>query len=333
MPEGELTLKELLGGDAVGARLQSTIRSAVGHAQALAGFNPLDLQPITTEAQRALASVLDVSLGDILESAWATAGKLREAADPARHKPDETVIVPMVEHTVRSKQEPVLEFTCDGRPVFSLSLSIELVLRLAGVVLRVRGGRIRDIASGTCSASAALSVAGVKLIERSTREIMLPMRVHLGRGIGIPELRRRTMKQTPPDPTWTEVPMSRRLVAGLLDVAIVLLTLGVLTGALLLPPDQVIVTGILLWWATQLLPVVAGATPGMLMMGLRLTDEAGGTIAVPGLLFRAIMLLAAVVTFRFRPDASGLLPHDRISKTRVVNELANEPVEASQRKA
>ena len=273
MSEAVLTVKELLGGDEIGARLQSTIRTAVGRAQSLAMSGPLDLHPIANEAQRALASVLDISLGDILASAWATAGKLREAADPARHKPDETVLVPMLEHTVRSKQEPVLEFTCDGRKVFTLSVTVELVLRLMGVVLCVRGGRIREIASGTCSASATLSVAGVELAERTTPEIMLPMRVHLGSGIPIPKLQRRA-NETPLASQRPEVPTSRRIVAGLLDVATVLMILGILTAALLLPSDQIIAMGILLWWTTQLLPIVVGGDAWNVADGLAI-DRSG----------------------------------------------------------
>ena len=317
MPEAGLTLKELFGGDELGSTLQPSIRSAVGRAQSLAGLNPVDLHPLADEAQRALASALDIRLGDILTSAWSTASKLREAADPARHKPDETVVVPMFEHTVRSTQEPVVEFIYNGRQVFSLSVTIELVLRLAGVVLRVRAGRVREIVSGTCTASATLSVAGVKLAERTTREIGLPVRVKLGSGN--PILAARQPRTNQMLLTSRVDLMSRRIAAGLLDVAAVMLILGALTAASLLRPDEVLVTGILLWWMTQLLPIVIGATPGMLAMGLRLTDSNGGAVTLRELMFRPVMLLATIVTFRFR-HSEGLLWHDRVSGTRVTND-------------
>jgi uncharacterized RDD family membrane protein YckC len=321
MSEADLTLNELLGGDEIRAKLRTAMRAAVGSAQVAALLSPQDLRPIMDEAQQALTSALNVTLNDILASAWSTVGKLREAADPGRHKPDETVVVPLIEHTVRSKQEPVLEFTYNGATVFTLSFTVELMLRLTGVVLRVRGGRIRDIASGTCSAAAALSLAGVKLIERTTREIMLPVRIHLGSGIPIIGPQRQSL-QTPATLELPAAAVSLRVVAGILDVVIAMLILAPVSAALLLPLEQIIPIGILLWWITQLLPIVIDATPGMLMVGLRLTGPSGTSISMTQMMFRTTMLLATIITLRLRPDSQGLFMHDRVTDSRVVNEEA-----------
>jgi hypothetical protein len=128
------------------------------------------------EAQRALDSLLDIGLGDILGAARVTVGKLREPADPERDNPQETGPVPRLELTVCSKQWPVLDFTYSGHRTFSLSVAIEPVLRPAGMVLRVQDRPFRKTVSGTCSAAATLSVAGVKLVQPTAREIILPMR-------------------------------------------------------------------------------------------------------------------------------------------------------------
>ena len=112
--------------------------------------------------------------------------------------------------------------------------------------------------------------------------------------------------------------LSWRIVAGLLDWITVLLLLSALTAWLLVPPGQVVVTGILLWWITQLLPLATGATPGMLVMGLRLVDQRGGAISLKALLFRAVLLIATIASLRFRPDARGLLMQDRVTGSRVV---------------
>jgi hypothetical protein len=191
MPEGSLTLKELLWGEEIADRLNAILPTAIGSSGSLAAVTRSELRPVMDEAQRALGSMLDISLGDILTSAWVTSGKLREAADPARHKPDEIIRVPLLEHTIRSKQEPVLEFTLNGHRAFSVKFTIELELRLAGVVLRVWDSRIHEIVSGSCNAVARLSVAEAKLAERTTREIMLPARIHLGSGTPIPVPQRR----------------------------------------------------------------------------------------------------------------------------------------------
>lgn len=124
---------------------------------------------------------------------------------------------------------------------------------------------------------------------------------------------------TSPEPVRpTPAPLPLRIAAGLFDMAAALLVLAALTGASLILPEQAIVTGILLWWMTQLLPLAAAATPGMLLTGLRLTDQSGGRLSLQALLFRTLMLIVTVVTFRFRPDQAGLLMHDRLSRSRVV---------------
>jgi hypothetical protein len=51
---------------------------------------------------------------------------------------------------------------------------------------------------------------------------------------------------------------------------------------------------------------------------LRLTDAGGDRITLQPLLIRTLMLIVTLVTFRFHPDAAGLLPHDRASNSRVV---------------
>ena len=94
-------------------------------------------------------------------------------------------MVPLDQHTISWKQEPALDFTCDGVKVYSLRFAVELELHLSPGVLRVRDGRIREIISGTCDADGKLSVANFKLAERKTPRIALSS-VQLGPGIRIP---------------------------------------------------------------------------------------------------------------------------------------------------
>jgi serine/threonine protein kinase len=124
-----------------------------------------------------------------------------------------------------------------------------------------------------------------------------------------------TVRPVPPAPL--AAPLSRRIAAGLLDVATVLLFLAALTAELVVSLEEVPLIGVLLWWITQLLPLVAGATPGMLVMGLRLTDQRGSGITLGALVLRTVMLIATI-TLRFRPDSQGLFMHDRVSRSRVV---------------
>ncbi len=117
----------------------------------------------------------------------------------------------------------------------------------------------------------------------------------------------------------SSVPLSVRLFTGLFDVAVTLALLAMAAASVdmdetLLAPD-----GVLLWLATQLLPRAIGATPGMLTMRLRLMSMSGKPITLVTVLLRTMVLPVTLLGFRFRPDRNGLLLHDRISDSRIVD--------------
>ena len=68
----------------------------------------------------------------------------------------------------------------------SLEFTITLALKLEGVVLKVRGGKIREISAGRCRGKGTLECAGVALLQKETDAYDLPGRVSLGEGIDIP---------------------------------------------------------------------------------------------------------------------------------------------------
>ena len=132
-----------------------------------------------------------------------------------------------------------------------------------------------------------------------------------------------------PPPT---APAPLRFVAGLLDIVIAMLALAALTAEFRLSLGLVIATGVLLWFSTQFLATATRATPGMLMMGLRVTDERGDAVAVKARLLRLLMLPAGILTLRLRPDANGLFVHDRATGSRVVCKLRTSVREAVNRR-
>jgi uncharacterized RDD family membrane protein YckC len=117
---------------------------------------------------------------------------------------------------------------------------------------------------------------------------------------------------------WIAAPQALRIVAGLLDAAAVVTALAATTAVSLIRPDQVVVTGILLWWLTQLLPLASGTTPGMLLTDLCVIEGNGAKAGLRALLVRALMLILMLATFQYRANAAGLLLHDRLSRSRVV---------------
>jgi uncharacterized RDD family membrane protein YckC len=108
------------------------------------------------------------------------------------------------------------------------------------------------------------------------------------------------------------------MAAGLIDIAIAILLLAALVSRQPIQSEQLPITGVVLWWITQLLPLITKATPGMLLIGLRLTDQSGGRAKPLALLLRPVMLILAALTCRLRLASDGRFMHDRVIGIRMV---------------
>ena len=192
MAEAGLTLRELLWGTDVSTGIASTVGFAIEKAGALKAVAGAPVQAIVDEAAQALSEALDISLGELLAKAWVDSRRILEAANPDLHAPDETVLVPLAEHSIHSQHKPTLEFTVNGEAVCSIEFVVDLSLELQEVVLHIRGGRIRKLVGGSCHAQAALLCEGVELVRRETRDLSLPMSVDLGEGVSVPTHRHAT---------------------------------------------------------------------------------------------------------------------------------------------
>jgi serine/threonine protein kinase len=115
---------------------------------------------------------------------------------------------------------------------------------------------------------------------------------------------------------------SPRLVTGLLDIVAAMWLLVLLRSAFALQEQNALTSGVLLWGLLQQLPWLIGATPGMLVTRLRVTGENGDKPDLTTMLLRTIYLLQTLITFRYRTDEDGLMPHDRSSNSRVVRRKA-----------
>jgi hypothetical protein len=165
-----------IGGDLAG------VRTAVADAPGLAW------QEVADSLGERIEEALQVPLADVLCGAWGKYQELRRLADPASCDPAETVLLPLVDHRIVSKHDPVIEIKLDETVIGRLRFELQLSLRLKGVTLMVRGGRILAIKAGSCAGDASLNCGGATIAERHTPEFALPGRVGLGDGIAIPPL-------------------------------------------------------------------------------------------------------------------------------------------------
>lgn len=172
IPDSAATLEQ--------AGLMATIKGRVARIPGLSW--PLVAREVGAKVNEAL----DVNLAGIIFSAWKKYQRLQEYRDPAKHPPDETILVPLAEHTIESVHRPHVDIMVNEASIGRFEFEIRLALRLEGVILTVRGGKIRAIGAGRCRAEGSLKCAGVTVVERQTGNFELPSAIDLGDGVDIP---------------------------------------------------------------------------------------------------------------------------------------------------
>lgn len=149
---------------------------------------------VKEEMSAKIGEVLDVGFDEVLVSAWKKVQGLQEYADPEKHPPEETLLVPLAKHSIQSAHRPHVDLKIKNVLIGSVQLEVQLALKLEGVVLRVQAGRIHDLRAGACQASGSLkcqlkSKVGTKellSLERATPKFQLVGAISLGDGFAIP---------------------------------------------------------------------------------------------------------------------------------------------------
>lgn len=133
-----------------------------------------------------LCDALDIEIGDILVWGWR---KQREIA-AYRNKENPPGVfyeVPLVEHTLTSKHSPGLKPVIDGitLPKVNLKFDIIMKLKIDGVILFIRDGKIMRASAGTCTGKGSIEYSGVTILEKKTGPFTLPGSLSFRQGIPI----------------------------------------------------------------------------------------------------------------------------------------------------
>jgi hypothetical protein len=184
---GTLTLGNVLfaGGQSLAAQLGGGLdRSGEGQEikAVLVNAAPgLPLGALLNGVAGAVQEMLDVPVTDVLLSAWNRARDLRNALQTTQESPNATVLVPLLAHTVTSEHRPYVEVKQGEVPIARLVFPLRLELRVEGVVLRVRQGRITEILGGTIKVKATLQFGDFVIFDRTLAPIAVPGSLSLER--------------------------------------------------------------------------------------------------------------------------------------------------------
>jgi hypothetical protein len=123
-----------------------------------------------------------VHLINLLAGAWNKSRQLNKYLDAGKYPPGDPVYVELLEHTITSTQRPSLELIVGGQVRAEVPFEIDLKLTLQGVVLKIDGGRIREIRSASVKGKGNIKIGGAELFEKEIGPLFLPGVVDLGEG-------------------------------------------------------------------------------------------------------------------------------------------------------
>jgi hypothetical protein len=119
----------------------------------------------------------ETGLYDIIANAWRENEEFGEFSDPEQHPPDETILVPLADHTIRSEHHPYLEIMLDQKVLGRIDVKIELTLNAKGFILEINRGELQSVQTGTLNGEGRVFCEGIQLLRRDTGEVQLPGKI------------------------------------------------------------------------------------------------------------------------------------------------------------
>lgn len=200
----DLTLNNLFFGKATDEAGEAAEPILDGEGESLAALKgelkqqlpKVSFKAVEKEIAAKIGEVLDLGFSEVLLSGWKKYQGFQAYADPAQHPPEETILVPLAEHTIQSSHSPRVDVMIKNVLIGSIALEVQLSLALEGVVLKIQAGKILDIRAGTCQAAGSLqatltSKVGNKellSLDKQTPKLQLAGAIQLGDGVAIPRL-------------------------------------------------------------------------------------------------------------------------------------------------
>lgn len=139
---------------------------------------------LRSEARR-WPELLQVDLMAIIAGAWNRHQDLQKYADRSRYAPGETIQVALTEHSIRSQHHPHIDILIDNVKQGELRFDVDLTLKVKGLMLRIRDGRIRSMQLAECQAGGEVKLEGFRIARQKTRAIAIEPEIDFGKGIPI----------------------------------------------------------------------------------------------------------------------------------------------------
>lgn len=132
-----------------------------------------------------IEDILNVDMVDIMTMAWSKSETLIKYLDKEKYSPDEIILVPLAEHTIKSTHRPYIELLLNDKSVGRLDFDITIYITLKGMILKIQGGKIREIMAGSCQGKGEIKCEGLLIAEKKPKSIRLPYSINVDHGVSI----------------------------------------------------------------------------------------------------------------------------------------------------
>jgi hypothetical protein len=150
------------------------------HARLSSLEKEYQLYPVSNQIVANIDNLLNTKISDILVNAWNKYIEISECLNESRKSPNVIFSVSLAEHRIRSEQNPSLQVLVNGRVVREIKFNVSIALILKGMILEIKGGKIRKIhVTGNCQGKGTVECEGVLILEKKTRTLSLPGTIDL----------------------------------------------------------------------------------------------------------------------------------------------------------
>lgn len=138
---------------------------------------------IRGEIFKKVENLLEISIPKILVAAWSPF--LLKYLDRKRYPANESLLVPLAEHTIISEHHPDLEIMVNDQLVAKIGFTISVELTLEGIILKIQDGKVKEISTGTCKGKGTIKCGDLLFAKEETKSLALPGSIDLSPGVPI----------------------------------------------------------------------------------------------------------------------------------------------------
>jgi hypothetical protein len=194
MSDSDVTLNSIFSIEAtdlplaIAAALESSDVLSTMKGKILDDVAELDLDSILGAIVDKVSGLLDLSLSEIMVTAWKKYELLADCLDEDKYSADESILVTLTRHSLSSEHHPSIEILANDQEIGKLTFTIKLSLHVQGAVLKIQDKKVREIRLGEVSGDGTFKCGDYEIASREFDPKTIPGSISLNPGIEIPAI-------------------------------------------------------------------------------------------------------------------------------------------------